>query len=191
MDARTEWDLVTRCRRGSTAAFEPLVRAHEARALAVAEGMLGDADEAADAVQDAFVRAFRSLGRLREGSAFGPWFRTILRNHCRDLLRSVPTRTHVRWEEGAGGDAGSDAPEASIAMERAELSAAVRASLARLSPEHREVLVMKEMEGLSYAEIAEATDTPAGTVASRLYHARAALRKVLIAGGISLEGVDR
>jgi len=191
MNARTEWDLVTRCRRGSTAAFEPLVRAHEPRALAVAEGMLGDADEADDAVQDAFVRAFRSLGRLREGSPFGPWFRTILRNHCRDLLRSAPARNHVRWDEGVGGDFRRDAPEASIAVERAELSAEVRTSLARLSPEHREILVMKEMEGLSYAAIAEAVGIPSGTVASRLYHARNALRKVLLAGGISLEGVDR
>ena len=90
-----------------------------------------------------------------------------------------------------GGDAGHAPPEASTTVERAELSEAVRASLARLSLEHREVLVMKEMEGLSYAEIAEVTGIPAGTVASRLYHARNALRKVLLAGGISLEGVDR
>ncbi|MFW6079468.1 MAG: RNA polymerase sigma factor, partial [Gemmatimonadota bacterium] len=80
MDEAVERDLVARCRRGSTAAFEPLVREYEPPALAIARGMLGDADEAADAVQDAFVRAYRSLGRLREGSRFGPWFRTILRN---------------------------------------------------------------------------------------------------------------
>jgi RNA polymerase sigma factor (sigma-70 family) len=106
VDRRTEWDLISRCRRGSTAAFEPLVRAHEARALAVAEGMLGDVDDAADAVQEAFVKAYRSLRRLREGSTFGPWFRTILRNHCRDRLRSSGGRTHVAWDERVAGDAG-------------------------------------------------------------------------------------
>jgi RNA polymerase sigma factor (sigma-70 family) len=191
VERRTEWDLISRCRRGSTSAFEPLVRAHEARALAVAEGMLGDADDAADAVQEAFVKAFRSLRRLRDGSAFGPWFRTILRNHCRDRLRAAGGRSHVSWEEGVAGESEHEVPAAAAAVERAELSAAVREALARISPEHREILVLKEMEGMSYAEIARETGIPAGTVASRLHHARIALRKVLIAGGISLEGVDR
>jgi RNA polymerase sigma factor (sigma-70 family) len=191
VDRRTEWDLILRCRRGSTAAFEPLVRAHEARALAVAEGMLGDADDAADAVQEAFVKAYRSLRRLREGSTFGPWFRTIVRNHCRDRLRAAGGRSQVAWEEGAAEEAGREAPSAAAALERAELSEAVRGALARISPEHREILVLKEMEGMSYAEIARETGVPAGTVASRLHHARLALRKVLVAGGISLEGVDR
>jgi RNA polymerase sigma factor (sigma-70 family) len=191
VDRRTEWDLILRCRRGSTAAFEPLVRAHETRALAVAEGMLGDADDAADAVQEAFVKAYRSLRRLREGSAFGPWFRTILRNHCRDRLRAAVGRSRVPWEEGVTGEEGREAPAAAAAVERAELSEAVRDALARISSEHREILVLKEMEGMSYAEIARETGVPTGTVASRLHHARIALRKVLVAGGISLEGVDR
>jgi RNA polymerase sigma factor (sigma-70 family) len=153
--------------------------------------MLGDVDDAADAVQEAFVKAYRSLRRLREGSTFGPWFRTILRNHCRDRLRSSGGRTHVAWDERVAGDAGQAPAAAPAALERAELSQAVRNALARVSVEHREILVLKEMEGLSYAEIARETGIPAGTVASRLHHARIALRKVLVEGGISLEGVDR
>src|SRR3990172_2209835 len=99
VDSETERELIDRCRAGSTAAFEPLVKAHEAQALLLAEGLLGDADDAEDAVQDAFVKAYRSLGKLEEGSAFGPWFRAILRNRCIDLLRSAPRRRKASWTE--------------------------------------------------------------------------------------------
>jgi RNA polymerase sigma-70 factor, ECF subfamily len=186
MDTNAEWEMIRRCRSGNSAAFEPIVRANEPWALAVAEGFLGDADEAADAVQDAFVKAYRSLSSLREGLPFGPWFRSIVRNHCLDRLRS-PERRRVE-----GGEALTDPrlwsePTAPAALERAELAAAVRRGLAALSAEHREVLVLKEMEELGYAEIAAALSIPAGTVASRLYHARAALRKVLVAEGFTTE----
>src|SRR5687767_9312125 len=92
MTYESEWDLVSRCLAGSTGAFEPLVKRHEGPALVVARSLLGDPDEAADAVQDAFVRAYHTLGRLRPGSAFGPWFRAILRNLCLDRLRSPRRR---------------------------------------------------------------------------------------------------
>ena len=188
MDTQTEWELIRRCRSGSTSAFEPLVRRYEDGALAIAYGFLGDTDEAADAVQDALVKAYRTLGRMKEGSAFGPWFRTILRNHCLDRLRS-PSRRAERWSEHSLNAVAANDPPASAAVEREELSALVQGALSAISAEHREVLVLKEMEGFSYAEIAEATGIPAGTVASRIYHARAALKMVLISRGISLEEV--
>lgn len=186
MDAQSEWELIRRCRAGSTAAFEPLVRGHERGALTLAQGLLGDADEAADAVQEAFVKAYRTLGRLREGSAFGPWFRSILRNHCLDLLRS-PRRRATEWSEGEVDATHWSEPVAPERIEREQLAEAVQRALATLSAEHRQILVLKEIEGLGYAEIAEATGIPAGTVASRLYHARAALKRVLLSRGISLE----
>lgn len=188
MDTQTEWELIRRCRTGSTVAFEPLVRGHEGRALALAQALLGDADEAADAVQEAFVKAYRTLGRMREGSAFGPWFRAILRNHCLDRLRS-PRRRQERWSEETMDREAWSEPTGQVQVEREQLGVAVQEALAALSPEHREILVLKEIEELSYAEIAEATGIPAGTVASRLYHARAALKKVLVSRGISLEEV--
>jgi RNA polymerase sigma factor (sigma-70 family) len=191
VNATSEWELIDRCRRGNTSAFEPLVRQHEAHALAIAEGLLGDPDDAADAVQEAFVKAFRALGRMRDGSAFGPWFRTILRNHCRDRLRASASRGTVPWEEGAVDAAAWTPSSGSTAVERAELAEAVRAALSRLSPEHREILVLKEMEGLGYAEIAEELGVPPGTVASRLHHARGLLRKIVAAEGIALEGGER
>jgi RNA polymerase sigma-70 factor, ECF subfamily len=184
MDATNEWDLIRRCRRGSAAAFEPLVRGNEARALAVAGALLGDPDDAADAVQEAFVRAYRGLRTLREGSAFGPWFRTILRNHCRDRLRSADRR-RAPWDAAALDRRAWQEPSAPARLERAELSTAVEGALAELPPEHREVLVLKEMEGMRYEEIAAALGIPAGTVASRLHHARAALKRALGARGVT------
>jgi RNA polymerase sigma-70 factor, ECF subfamily len=188
VNAQDEWDLIRRCRSGSTSAFEPLVREHERRALAMARGYLGDADEAADAVQTAFVKAYRALGRLEEGSGFGPWFRVILRNHCRDLLRS-PRRGHRPWSDEVLDREAWSEPHGARGVEGEQLAAAVWQALAAVSAEHREILVLKEMEGLSYAEIAESTGIPAGTVASRLYHARAALKKVLVSRGISMEEI--
>jgi len=185
MDAESEWKLILSCRTGSAAAFEPLVRQYEGRALVVARALLGDADEAADAVQDAFVRAYRGLHRLREGSGFGPWFSVLLRNHCLDLLRSRRRDHASLTAEQLDREAWSE-PEGTQGMERARLSTAVHRALSAISPEHRQVLVLKEMEGLSYAEIAEATGVAAGTVASRLHHARATLKEVLVSRGISL-----
>jgi RNA polymerase sigma-70 factor (ECF subfamily) len=188
VNTQTEWDLIQRCRNGSTAAFEPLVRRHEDRALATADALLGDADEAADAVQEAFVKAYRMLDRFREGNAFGPWFRAILRNHCLDRLR-YPYRRDARWSEQALDNRAWSDPVGTARLEREQLSSAVREALAALSAEHRDVLVLKEMEELSYAEIAEASGVPIGTVSSRVYHARAALKKVLISRGMPLEEV--
>jgi RNA polymerase sigma-70 factor, ECF subfamily len=186
MDTTAEWELIRRCMGGSATAFEPIVRAHEPRALATAVALLGDADEAADAVQDAFVKAYRSLAQLDDGRPFGPWFRRIVRNLCLDRLRS-PALRRTEWDAAESEPALRSEPAGLEALERAELSGAVREALSRLSPEHREILVLKEMEEMRYAAIAEAMNIPPGTVASRLYHARAALRKALLAQGITKE----
>jgi RNA polymerase sigma-70 factor (ECF subfamily) len=189
MTDESDSELIARCLAGSHAAFEPLVRRHEGRALAVAGAMLGDADEAADAVQDAFVRAYRTLGRLRPGSAFGPWFRTMVWNLCVDRLRS-PRRGRQSLDERALDTRLRSEATGAVDLERRELAALVHSALARLSDEHRQVLVLKEMEGLGYAEIAGALGVPQGTVGSRLYHARAALQKVLLAQGVTLEDIS-
>lgn len=186
----SEWDLIVRCRSGSAAAFEPLVRRHEPRGLAFAELLLGDADEAQDAVQEAFVKAYRSLHRLAEGSDFGAWFRSILRNQCLDRLRSIPRRRRVRLDEQAIDGRTWNEPVGSAALEQAQLARGVRSALDELSTEHREILVLKELEGMSYTDIAALTGIPPGTVASRLYHARSALRRIVTTRGITLSGSE-
>lgn len=190
-EAEDEWRWIRRCREGEPGAYEPLVRSHEGWAMAYAGAMLGSEDDAADAVQDAFVRAYRSLDRLREGSAFGPWFRTILRNVCLDRLRAPRRTTREEWPPPVSEPSVWNEPIGTRRLEREELAATVRDALDEMTPEHRAALVLKEMDGLSYAEIATALNVPEGTVASRLYHARAALRRVLEARGVSLEDAVR
>lgn len=187
MDLNREWDLIRRCQGGATAAFEPLVRAHEGPALGYAAALLGDADEAADALQDAFVLAYRGVSRLRPGSAFGPWFRTILRNVCMDRLRAPRLSRRVPLDSGRGARSTRVEPAGLRNAEIAGLAGHIGAALRLLPEEQRVVLVMRELEGMSYAEIADALGVPAGTIASRLNHGRAALREALIERGVGLE----
>lgn len=185
-----DWTLIERSRDGAHRAYGALVRRYEARALAYAGALLGDDVEAQDAVQDAFIRAYRSLGRLEEGSPFGPWLRAIVRNLCLDRLKSARRRRERPWTEGAAASA-ARAAEADRALERDELARRVHDAVRRLGREHREILVLREMDGLGYAEIARILDVAEGTVASRLHHARTALKEALERDGITPDWIVR
>lgn len=181
-----DWALIRRCRSGATEAFEPLVRRHEGRALAYAGSFLGDGAEAEDAVQEAFVRAYQSLDRLEPGSSFGPWFRTILRNECLDRLDAAARRRERAWPE-EGPEPGSRNPDGPERIERRELACQIRTAVGALGPAHRAAFVMREMDGLSYDEIAGQLDVSPGTVASRLHHARNRLARMLAERGVTPE----
>lgn len=181
MQAEVERELILKCRSGGARFYEPLVRAYEASGLRLAIGMLGNVDDAQDALQEAFVKAFASLGRFDIRRSFGPWFFQILRNQCRDMLRSRQSRgkLEVRDETLEARPAGSESnPER--ARQRHAASELLHDGLARIGDEHREILVLKELQGLRYSEIAAILDIPEGTVASRLYHARNALKAALL-----------
>jgi RNA polymerase sigma-70 factor, ECF subfamily len=172
-----EAELLRRCRAGDTRAYEPIVRSYEGAALRIAAALLGDEDDARDAVQDAFVRAFGALDRFDPERPFLPWLLAIVRNRSRDLLRARRPSVGLEVLDGPVGGAG--AAQHADPAERGAARELVWRALAQVAPEHREVLVLKELEGFSYAEIARTAGIPAGTVASRLYHARQALRSVL------------
>jgi RNA polymerase sigma-70 factor (ECF subfamily) len=176
-------EIMRDCRRGNAAAFEPLVLSHQGDALAIAETLLLDPDDAADAVQEAFIRAYRGLGKLAEGSAFGPWFRSIVRNLCLDRLRSPARRRREALTDAVDAWVSVE-PVGTARLERQDLAHSINAALRSLPAAHREVLVLKELEGLRYSDIAGALGIPPGTVASRVYHARAALKRALIAMGV-------
>jgi RNA polymerase sigma factor (sigma-70 family) len=190
VNTESEDAAIRSCLAGESAAFEPLVRGNERRALAIAEAMLGDADEARDAVQESFVRAYRSLPGLERGRPFAPWFATILRNHCRDLLRAPRRRLRRSWEAGAVDGVAWSEPDAPARLAGEARSGVVRQALAALPVQHREVLVMKEIEGMSYAEIAAALGIAPGTVASRLHGARRAARAELERRGLAAESAS-
>lgn len=181
LERSVERELVKKCREGASRFYEPLVRAYEGPALRVAAGMLGgDRERARDAVQDAFVRAWKGLDGYDPDRPFGPWFFGILRNRCRDLARSDGARAEREQRAGrAAAGGGRTGPDGRRREERRAARREVWDALERLSDEHREVLVLRELEGFGYAEIAEILDVPEGTVASRLYHARDALRQAL------------
>jgi RNA polymerase sigma factor (sigma-70 family) len=181
---RSTDELIGKCRAGEHRYYEPLVRAHEAEARRVALGILRDPDAAEDAVQESFIKAYRGLSGFETGREFRPWLLRIVRNQCRDMLRrgrAGPELERITpLLEDRVGDRGADGE---AETRRREAKDALWAGLGRISVEHREVLVLKELEGLGYAEIAEALGVPEGTVASRLYHARRALRSALEAMG--------
>jgi len=179
--------LVARAKGGDEAAFEHLVHAHEAEVYRVCRRMLGSPEAAMDAAQDTFVRVFRSLGRFRGEAAFRTWVYGIAVNVCRNVLASRAHRTAARTASlSADGDRGAlvlDFPDPGLDPERAaygrELGRALETALGLVSPEHREVIVLREVEGLDYEEIAAALGCRLGTVKSRLARARAALMAAL------------
>ncbi|MEZ4417339.1 MAG: RNA polymerase sigma factor [Gemmatimonadota bacterium] len=190
MQPEVERELIAKCRAGGPRFFEPIVRAYEGPGLRLALGMLGDADEARDAVQDAFVKAWQSLARFDPKRPFGPWFFQILRNRCRDLLRSRQARFKVEvLDENLERNPDDAANRPDHVRERAARRELLWKALEQVAPEHREVLVLKELEGFRYQEIASILDIPDGTVASRLFHARRALKEALeMMGWTTLEG---
>lgn len=176
--SQVERELVRKCQSGGTRYFEPLVRAYEAEAIRIARAMLGDLDAARDAAQEAFVKAYRAIGTFDPARSFRPWFLQILRNQCRDLLRSRRARKRFEVPESRV-NIRALATDGERVHARREASELVHRGLAAIDPAQREILIMKELEGLSYQEIAAALHIPEGTVASRLFHARRALRDAL------------
>lgn len=182
-DLLADRPLVLRVRSGDRDAFGELVLKYMRRAYFAALGIVGSHDDAMDLSQDAFARAFRARKRLDPDRPFYPWLYQILRRLCFNHLRNQRTR-RARLEEAAGwltdrarSEAAASAPDRTV--ERAELRARLEAAIATLRPHEREVIVMREFEGLTYREIADLLGIPIGTVMSRLYAARRRLAAIL------------
>jgi RNA polymerase sigma-70 factor (ECF subfamily) len=183
---RVEHDLVRRARSGDQAACEELVLAHRRAAYLLALQLLGNRDDALDATQDALMRFLASLERFRPEQPVRPWLYSIVRNRCRDLMR----RGRVRRTEPIDAEPDRWRPELidgtadpELDAERAELRQRVFAALGALGQEHREILVLRDYQDLSYQEIAAVLHVPRGTVMSRLHRARKALGAALRAAG--------
>lgn len=175
-----ERELLRLCKAGGQRFYEPIVRTYEGPGLRIAVGMLGNTDGAQDALQEAFVRAWQSLPRFDLERPFGPWFFRILRNQCKDMIGSRRSRSHLEVRDGALDIelAGATTDPEHVRM-RNEVQELCWKALSEISNEHREILVLKEIEDLPYAVIANILEIPEGTVASRLFHARGALRSAL------------
>lgn len=164
--------LVARAQAGEGAAFGLLLEGHRERVLNLAFSLLGSRADAEDAAQEAFVRAYESLGHFRGESQFGTWLYRIAVNVCLARLR----RCKYLQAEDAWGEEVEAKPDAQNLAQSVEARAQVQAALGSLSPILRAVLILREMQGLSYQEIALILGVPIGTVRSRLSEARRLFR---------------
>ena len=186
--ADEERRLVEVAQRGDVESFNELVRLFEGRVYNLCYRMLGDADSAADAAQDAFLSAFRNLRSFRGGS-FRSWMLRIATNTCYDALRVRKRRPSVSLDIEAADELASSPLQIADTAEspddfaqRRELAAAIQQGLTALPDEQRIVLILSDIQGLPYEEIAQITNSNLGTVKSRLSRGRARLREVLKAG---------
>ena len=201
-DARDEARLIARSREGDVAAFNCLVERYQDAGYSLALRMLGSADAAADVTQDAFLSAFRAIGGFR-GSAFRPWLLRIVANGCYDVFRDRgrhPTASLDAMLHPPEGDVPGYMPIASLADEhgdperavlRAEVIEVIHAALLALGPEQRLAVVLSDVQGLSYEEVADVMQTSLGTVKSRISRGRAHLRDLLRAHPELLPAVER
>jgi len=170
--------LAERAAKGDRAAFEALVTRHRQAVYRLCWSATGNAADADDAAQETFVRLFRSLSSYDPSRPFAPWLRKIAWNTSLSLYRDA--RAGVpRVPESEAPEAPDPSPDPEEAAERKQETERVAGAMAELPPELRTVLVLRAVEGLSYAEIAESTGVPAGTVMSRLSRARGKLAALL------------
>jgi len=177
-----EQELISRCQSGDVASFNLLVERYQRLVYNLALRMLGDAVTAEDATQDTFISAYKAIGRFRGGS-FKAWLLRITANSCHDRLR-VSRRARVTSLDGLIEEAGdfirddtSESPEEYA--QRRELSRVLSIGLAHLPEEQRLVVVLSDIQGLSYEEISQATGCSLGTVKSRLNRGRLRMRDFL------------
>ena len=178
---------------GDRDAFAVLVERHGGRIHAAILRMVGDPEAANDLSQETFLKAFAALASFRKGAAFSTWLYAIALNQVRTEFRrrkSVKGQAMLSLDAvaaGPGDDTGGRAAEPAGAgpgpadeAERREEAERLRKALLRVDEEYREAVVLRDLEGLTYEEIAEATGVPPGTVRSRIHRGRAALRDLLV-----------
>ena len=181
----TEKELVRAAAGGDESAFSELVRIYENKAYHLALRMVSNPEDAYDVAQDAFLAAWRGLPSFRGESGFSTWLYRLVSNAAIDHLRRTKhQRGNVSLDdEELNLDAPDDSPTPQEAAEENDLKQAVAAGLRELSDDHRTVLVMREVQELSYEEIAESLQLDLGTVKSRISRARTHLRKILLQSG--------
>ncbi|MBL8633555.1 MAG: sigma-70 family RNA polymerase sigma factor [Myxococcales bacterium] len=186
---QAEAALVDQARRGDQRAFRTLVERYQRRVFSLALGLLKDPDEARDISQEAFLKAHRHLGSFQGTASFYTWLYRITVNLCIDRKRKVGRGSEVELDERLSHrQVGSPADVLATqklsfnpqrVAQSSELRKRIFAALDKLSEQHRAVLILREVEGLSYKEIADSMDCPEGTVMSRLFHARRQMQELL------------
>ena len=173
-----------RCRRGSSKAFEVFVNRYMKDAYFIALGLVGNREDALDLSQEAFIRAYRNIKYVKTGRRFFPWFYQILKNLCISHLRKRRYRraSSLNAENCPQVAATADYFSPEVVAGRNELKDKVWQAIGKLDDKHREVIILRHFQNMSYEQIAEALYCNKGTVTSRLYYARKRLEQLLGAG---------
>ena len=186
----TEQELVTRAKTGDPDAFGQLMEQNQNRIYSLALRMVGNPEDAADLTQDAFLSAWRNLEGFQGDSSFSTWLYRLTSNACIDFLRKEKRKRATGTvlslddtEDGSSLDLPDYDADPHRQLEQSEVQQAIADGMAALSEEHRKVLSLREISGLSYAEIADILGLEEGTVKSRISRARLALRKKLLETG--------
>src|SRR4051794_207610 len=182
-----ELELVAKCQVGDTAAFNELVIRYRQRAFSMIYNMVRNEQDAWDLTQDGFLKAWKSIGRFRGQSSFFTWLYRILMNVTIDWMRRKQIEGGTEFDDAVAisnvEPAATTAPKSELQpiakLSDKEIRTRIDESIARLSPEHRTVIVLREIEGLEYQEIADAMECSIGTVMSRLFYARKKLQGML------------
>lgn len=189
--ATDDLTLVQRVRSGDQRAFKLLVERYQRKVYAVALGMLKDKEEARDVAQEAFVKVYRYLDHFKGDASFYTWLYRITVNICIDVMRKKGSGRgdeHVEFDEqvkmdvseaniGALGSRLGTNPQKSAL--RAELAQRITEAIQQIPEAHRQILLLREIEGMSYEDLARTLKIPKGTVMSRLFHARLKMQKIL------------
>lgn len=182
----SEQELIRRCRQNDLEAFEQLIAAYEKKVLNLAYGMLGNLQDAEDTAQEIFVKVFRSIGTFKENSSFSTWMYRVATNVCLDELRKRKKRSgdvSISQQSGDNEEYELAIPDTGeTPYEAAQKNAAMaelRKAIDCLAEEQRTVIILRDLEGMSYEEIARVTGASLGTIKSRINRARLSLRKLL------------
>lgn len=186
----TDLELVSRYRKGEKRAFEILVKRYQRKVYALACGIVQNPEDALDVAQESFVKVHRYIDKFQGSSSFYTWLYRIVVNLCIDLLRRRGKAYGVEYDDTIDRSGHVFSTEAIVpsrlgtnpskVLQDKEILAAIQQGLEQLSPKHRAVLIMREIEGLSYREMARIMQCSKGTIMSRLFHARKRMQAYLL-----------
>jgi RNA polymerase sigma-70 factor (ECF subfamily) len=176
-----ETELIRKAKRGDREAFSVLIERYQRRVIGVAFAVVHNSEDALELAQETFVRAYENLDSFESRSSFSTWLYRIAANLAIDLRRRERRHSVLRGEEAESeiDRLPSSIGDSFAEFSRGELNRRLRSALDELTPEHRAVILLREVEGLSYDEISDILRCPRGTVMSRLHYARNKLRGIL------------
>ncbi len=183
----SEIDLVEKSQQGNIEAFEKLISAYQKKVFNIALRMTGNQDDASDISQEVFIKIFKSIGSFKKQSAFSTWVYKITINTCRDELRKQKNkRNTISIDEGiclednkVERQIESNDPTPELMAEKHEIEKLLKEAIFQLSEDYKEVIILRDIQGFSYSDIAKMIDCPEGTVKSRINRARSMLKDIL------------